>query len=257
MNEYALITGASKGIGRSMALQLAGAGYHLLLVSRSEKDLKELSDLISNKHHVKALYLPCDLSETGACAKVADWCNNHTGELSILVNNAGYGLFGEFDQLPLEGQSEMIRLNINAVVELTHLLLPALKKQQKAYILNVASTAAYQAMPTLAIYAATKSFILSYTRALRYELKDSTVSVTCLSPGPTETGFASRAGLDMLAELAEKFNMQPDAVARIGLKGMFHKKPEIIPGFVNKISAFGAGLLPKSVVERISANLYK
>jgi short-subunit dehydrogenase len=119
MNEYALITGASKGIGRSMALQLAGAGYHLLLVSRSEKDLKELSDLISNKHHVKALYLPCDLSETGACAKVADWCNNHTGELSILVNNAGYGLFGEFDQLPLEGQSEMIRLNIKKPIYLT------------------------------------------------------------------------------------------------------------------------------------------
>jgi len=255
--KYALVTGASKGIGKSLAIQLAEAGYHLLLVSRSENDLKELSDLITGRYPVKALYLPCDLSENGASAKVADWCNSQTTELSILVNNAGYGLFGEFDLLPLSGQSEMIRLNINAVVELTHLLLPILKKQPQSYILNVASTAAYQAMPTLAIYAATKSFVLSYSRALRYELKDSVVSVTCLSPGPTETGFASRAGLDMLADLAEKFNMQPDAVARIGLKGMFRKKTEIIPGFVNKVSAFGAGLLPKSLVERISANLYK
>lgn len=255
--KYALVTGASKGIGKSLAIQLAEAGYHLLLVSRSENDLKELSDLITGRYPVKALYLPCDLSENGASAKVADWCNSQTTELSILVNNAGYGLFGEFDLLPLGGQSEMIRLNINAVVELTHLLLPILKKQPQSYILNVASTAAYQAMPTLAIYAATKSFVLSYSRALRYELKDSVVSVTCLSPGPTETGFASRAGLDMLADLAEKFNMQPDAVARIGLKGMFRKKTEIIPGFVNKVSAFGAGLLPKSLVERISANLYK
>ncbi|TCD01126.1 SDR family NAD(P)-dependent oxidoreductase [Pedobacter psychroterrae] len=255
--KYALVTGASKGIGKSLAIQLAAAGYHLLLVSRSDKDLKELSALITDRYPVTALYLPCDLSENGACAKVADWCNGLGAELSVLVNNAGYGLFGNFDQIPLNGQSEMIRLNINAVVELTHLLLPMLKKQTQSYILNVASTAAYQAMPTLAIYAATKSFVLSYSRALRYELKDSVVSVTCLSPGPTETAFASRAGLDMLADLAEKFNMQPDAVARIGLKGMFAKKTEIIAGFVNKISAFGAGLLPKSLVERISANLYK
>ncbi|RZM24842.1 MAG: SDR family oxidoreductase [Pedobacter sp.] len=255
--KYALVTGASKGIGKSLAIQLAEAGYHLLLVSRSEKDLKELSELITAKYSVTALYLPCDLSENGASARVADWCNGLGAELNVLVNNAGYGLFGDFDQIPLSGQSEMIRLNINAVVELTHLLLPLLKTQTQSYILNVASTAAYQAMPTLAIYAATKSFVLSYSRALRYELKDSVVSVTCLSPGPTETGFASRAGLDMLAELAEKFNMQPDAVARIGLKGMFAKKTEIIPGFVNKVSAFGAGLLPKSLIERISANLYK
>lgn len=255
--KYALVTGASKGIGRSLAIQLAEAGYHLLLVSRSEKDLKELSELITGKYQVKASYLPCDLSEIAASTKVAGWCDSLGVEVSVLVNNAGYGLFGKFEALSIQDQSEMIRLNINAVVELTHLLLPLLKKQQQAYILNIASTAAYQAMPTLAIYAATKSFVLSYSRALKYELKNSPVSVTCLSPGPTDTGFASRAGLDMLAELAEKFNMQPDEVARVGLKGMFAKKAEIIPGFVNKISAFGAGLLPKSIVERISANLYK
>ena len=257
MNKYALVTGASKGIGKSIAIELAKAGYQLLLVSRSEKDLQELATFITDNHKVKAQYLACDLSENGASAKVATWCNGITTDLSVLVNNAGYGLFGSFDTLPLEGQSEMIRLNINAVVELSHLLLPALKAQPKAYILNIASTAAYQAMPALAIYAATKSFILSFSRALRYELKDSTVSVTCLSPGPTETGFANRAGLDIIAELAEKFNMQPDDVARIGLKAMFRKKPEIVPGLVNKFSAFGAGLLPKSLVERISANIYK
>lgn len=257
MNKYALITGASKGIGRSIAVLLAEAGYNLLLVARSETDLEELSIDIQKKYKVTVSYMPADLSSSDAVAEVAIWCKTLAPELSVLVNNAGYGLWGEFGELPLAGQMNMLQLNINAVVELTHQLLPVLKQQQQAYILNISSTAAYQALPTLTLYAASKSFILSYSRALKYELKDSSVSVTCLSPGPTDTAFASRAGLDAIAELAEKFNMSPDKVAQAGIKGMFNKKAEIIPGFINRVSAFGARHFPKSLVEKIGASLYK
>jgi len=257
MNEYALITGASKGIGKSMALLLAGRGYNLLLIARSGTELDELSIYIQNKYQVKVSYLAIDLSGSNASAAVADWCKNQALQLSILINNAGFGLWGNFQDLPLADQLNMLQLNINAVVELSHLLLPALKQQKQAYILNIASTAAYQALPTLAVYAATKTFILSYSRALRFELKNSPVSVSCLCPGPTDTGFASRAGMDALTDLANKFNTPPEEVARIGLKGMFNKKAEIIPGFLNKLSAFGANYLPKSLIERISASLFK
>ncbi|WP_316793791.1 SDR family oxidoreductase [Pedobacter frigoris] len=257
MNEYALITGASKGIGKAMALRLADKGYHLMLVARSEKELQELSILIEEQFQVKALYFSTDLSEKDAAAKVTDWVKTCTSSLSVLINNAGYGVWGDFDVLDLEMQMNMMRLNVDTVIALTYQLLPILKAQKQSYILNVSSTAAYQAVPTLALYAASKTFILSYSRALHFELKDSSVSVSCVCPGPTDTDFASRAGMDALADLANKFNMKPDDVAESALKGMFGKKTEIIPGFLNKLSAFGANHLPKSLIERITAGLYR
>lgn len=255
-DEFALVTGASKGIGKSIALQLARSGYHLLLVARSEIELQQLALQIQNDHNCKVFYLSTDLSVNAAPMQVYEWASMHTDKLSILINNAGYGLWGDFDELELNAQMNMLTLNINAVVSLTHLLLPLLKYRPQSYILNVSSTAAYQAVPTLALYAASKSFILSYSRALRYELKNTTVSVSCLCPGPTDTGFANRAGLDALADLAEKFNMSPEHVAEIGVKGMFNRKAEIVPGFLNKLSVFGAQHLNKSLIERITARLY-
>ena len=257
MNKYALITGASKGIGRSMALLLAKAGYHILLVARSTAELQELSKVIQNEYQVKAIYLSIDLSISNAASQVAEWCHSHTSNLCILINNAGYGIWGDFDQLSLSEQLSMLQLNINAVIALTHHLLPMLKQQKQSYVLNISSTAAYQAVPTLALYSASKSFILSYSRAIRYELKNSSVSVSCLSPGPTATGFADRAGMQALDHLAEKFNMTADIVAKTGLKGMFNKKSEIIPGFLNQVSVYGVNFIPKAIIERITANLYK
>ncbi|HEY9195692.1 MAG TPA: SDR family NAD(P)-dependent oxidoreductase, partial [Mucilaginibacter sp.] len=200
MKEYALITGASKGIGKSMALLLAKQGYNLLLTARSANELSEVSVHIRSTYHVDALYFPVDLSSPGAAAQIAAWCSQRP--VSILINNAGYGLWGNFETLDLAGQMSMIRVNIDALVELCYYLIPVLRLQKQAYILNVASTAAYQAVPTLAIYAATKAYVLSFSRALRYELKGSPVSVSCLCPGPTDTGFAQRAGMEALAELA-------------------------------------------------------
>jgi short-subunit dehydrogenase len=256
MTEYALITGASKGIGKSIALILARAGYNLLLVARSESALKELSALIQKEHQVNVAFLAIDLSNSEATEEAAKWCLSKTSELTVLVNNAGYGLWGAFTDLPLLDQMNMLHLNINTVIELTHHLLPLLKQQKQAYVLNIASTAAYQALPTFSLYAASKTFVLNYSRAIRYELRNTTVAVSCLCPGPTDTAFASRAGLDAFADLADKFNMSPDEVAQTGLKGMFNKKAEIIPGFLNKVSSYFARHLPKPLIERVSAGLY-
>jgi short-subunit dehydrogenase len=257
MKKYALITGASKGIGKSIAWLLAQKGYNLLLVARSEDDLKTLSVAIKSAHHVDVHYHLADLSNTGAAAQIVAWYTSLALPLSVLVNNAGYGQWGNFDELPLPDQMEMMRVNVDVVVELSHYFIPFLKLQQQAYILNVSSTAAYQAVPTLAIYAASKAFILSFSRALRYELKNTSVSVSCLCPGPTDTGFAHRAGMDALADLAAKFNMTSDDVAAAGLAGMFANKAEIVPGFLNKLSATAARHSPKRFIERVTAGLYQ
>ncbi|MGF7075745.1 SDR family NAD(P)-dependent oxidoreductase [Mucilaginibacter sp. 3215] len=257
MVQYALITGAGKGIGRSMAILLAQKGYNLLLVSRSENDLIAVSAQIKANLHVKTGYLAIDLSGAGAALRVFDWAKNLNVPVSILINNAGHGAWGNFDELDLSAQTRMMQVNMNALTELSYHFIPLLKLQQRAFILNVASTAAYQAVPTLAVYAATKAFVLSFSRALRYELKDMPVSVSCLCPGPTDTGFAHSAGMDALAELAAKFNMTADEVAAIGIKGMFNKKAEIVPGFLNKLSAAAATYSPKSLIERVTAGLYK
>lgn len=257
MKQYALITGASRGIGKAIAIQLAQHGYNVLLVSRAEAELQTIAETIKTTHQVDAQYLSIDLSETDAAGQVTQWVKQLGVPLAVLVNNAGYGVFGRFDETQLADHLNMMNLNINAVVQLTHELLPVLKQNKQAYILNVGSTTSYQAMAALSTYGASKAFILSFTRALAYELKDTRVSVSCLSPGATSTGFIERAGMDDFKEFAEKFSMQPDEVAGIALKGMFNKKVEIVPGFLNKLGVLGARLLSKRFVERIAARVYK
>ena len=255
--KYALITGASKGIGRSMAIALARRKINLLLIARSANELISLQTEIKNQYNVEVDILSIDLSQAQAPKAVYSWITERNYAINILINNAGYGLWGKFEELDLSAQLEMCQLNMITVTSLCHLLLPILSTEKKAYILNVCSTAAYQAVPTLAIYSATKAFVLSFTRALRFELKDGPVSVSCLSPGPVDTGFAHRAGLDAFNKMAEKFNMRPDEVAEIALKGMFAKKAEIIPGFTNIISVYANRILPKGFIEKMAAGIYK
>jgi short-subunit dehydrogenase len=255
--KYAMVTGASKGIGRSMAIALAKRKINLLLIARSVDELSALQADIKKQYGVEVHVLSIDLSQPQAPKDVLNWVLANDYEISILINNAGYGLWGKFAELDLAAQLEMCQLNMTTVTSLCHLLLPILSKEKAAYILNVSSTAAYQAVPTLAIYSATKAFVLSFTRALRFELKGGPVSVSCLSPGPVDTGFAHRAGLDAFSKMAEKFNMKPDEVAEIALKGMFAKKSEIIPGFTNIISVYANRILPKGFIEKMAAGIYK
>jgi short-subunit dehydrogenase len=255
---YALVTGASKGIGKSIAEQLAEKGNDLILVARSENLLKDLSRSLQQKYSVKVDYLALDLALPNAADEIYRWCVSKDYSIHILVNNAGYGLWGKFEDLDLSKQEEMLQVNIRTLIKLTHAFIPVLKQQKKAYILNVASTAAYQAVPTLSLYAASKSFVLLFTRGIRLELKNSSVSVSCLCPGPTSTNFVDRAGMsDSIKKKADAFGMTPEDVAKIGLKGMFSGKAEIVPGLLNKITVWFTAIVPKSIPENIAVNLYK
>ena len=255
---YALVTGASRGIGRAIALQLAQRGYDLLLVARSEDQLTSLALEIGTRYQRQARVLATDLAAPAAAETVAVWATQQTDALAVLVNNAGYGLWGRFEQLSLPEQQNMLQLNMHLPVALTHALLPALHKAPKAYILNVASTAAYQAVPSLALYAASKAFLLSFSRGLRYELKTSNISVTCLSPGATTTSFADRAGMGAeLQATANKVSMTPEAVAAAAVNGLLTGEAEIIPGVLNKVSAGLTSLVPKGIVEKIAAGIYE
>lgn len=258
---YALITGGSKGIGKAIAEGLAAKKYNILLVARSENLLKENAAELEKKFSIKTDYLVADISTSESAKKIADWCTSKNYDVSVLVNNAGYGLGGAFNTLSLEEQLNMMQLNMQSLVQLTYLMIPVLKKAKgRSYILNVASTAAHQAVPYLGVYSATKAFVLSFSRAIYHELKLENISVTCLCPGPTDTYFMDRAGMKNFkkaAKQAERFNMTPQAVADIAIKGLFAGKIEVIPGGVNKAGAFFSRALPKKVTENTLIGIYK
>ncbi len=255
---FALITGASGGIGLDIAHELAQRKINLLLVARSEENLSKAKKNISEKYGVSVEYLSTDLSSSEGVTAVTNWISKNNFQINILVNNAGYGLWGSVEKTPWDQLNNMMRLNMISVVELCQSLLPELKKHKQSYIMNIASTASYQAVPTLATYAATKSFVLLFTRGLRKELNKTNVSVTCVSPGATATSFVDRAGMnDFLKKRAEKFSMKSDEVARTAVRGMFNKKAEVIPGFMNWFSVQMTYLLPKGIPETIAEGLYK
>ncbi len=254
---FALITGASKGIGRAIATTLAARGYDLLLVARSGDLLEQVSTEIHQASNRNCQWLAVDLAGDQAAEKVYDWCRNNQYEVSVLVNNAGYGLSGPFENYSVEDHTEMLHVNIITLTKLTRLFLPAMLKMPAAYILNIGSSASYQAVPLLSAYAASKAFVLSFSRGLYQELRKTSVSVTCICPGPTDTNFVDRANVGVKGKkTAEKFNMSADAVAHIAVDSLFRRRPEVITGGLNKLSAFFAWLLPKTVVEGIAKKLY-
>ena len=240
-----------------MAHELARHKYNLLLVARSGPALESLAEMLAQQYGVRVDYLAVDLSLPTAAAQVKQWCVAKGYPVSVLINNAGYALWGRFEQLDLEAQRNLMQLNMQTLVDLSYELLPLLKQHRPAYILNIASTAAYQAVPTLSVYAATKSFVLLFTRGLRYELRHSPVSVSCLSPGATATNFIERAGMQAMQSTAAKFEMTSEEVARLGIRGMLKGRAEIVPGFLNLVSVKATYLLPKWLTEKIAANLYE
>jgi hypothetical protein len=256
---YALVTGASKGIGKAIAEELAKQKFNLILVARSESLLHDTANHLKLTYNIDVVYVVKDLSNPAAPEELAKWVIDKNLPLTALVNNAGYGLWGRFEELSLKDQLDMMRIDVDCVVKLTHLLLPLLKKQKQAYILNIASTAAYQAVPTLSVYAACKSFVVLFSRGLKYEFKDTNISVTCISPGATATNFMNRAGMhsEKMLKNADKFNMQPTEVAKCAVSKMLKKKNEVIPGFVNRISVKMTYFVPKGLTEKIAAGLYK
>jgi short-subunit dehydrogenase len=259
MSGTALITGGSKGIGFAMARELAKRGYNLILVARSSDELQKACSQLRSEFSVKADAFVADLSKQESAEKIKDYITANSISLNVLINNAGYGLWGGFEELTLQEQEMMMTVNITNLVRLTYLLLPVLHKQKKSYLLNVSSTSAYQAVPRLNVYSASKVFVLHFTRALKIELAKSNVSVSCLVPGTTTTNFMDRAGMtsNEMKKRAAKFTMDATVVAKTAIEGMFEGKPEIIPGFTNWFSAKMTRFVPKSLPEKIAAALYK
>lgn len=258
MNSYAIVTGAAKGIGKAIAAELAKKNYNLLLIDMDTVGLYKTAEAIKKLNDVSIETITLDLSEEDAAERLYRWSKRYHSELSVVVNNAGYGLNGSFTDIGLHQHLNNINVNIKAVMDISHRFIPVLNKQAKGYLLNVASTTAYQTVPYLNVYAATKAFMLSFTRGLRYELRNTNVSVSALSPGSTDTDFVHRAKMgESVLKKAKKFNMSPEEVGKIAVSGMFKGKAEIIPGFSNKLNAFLPKFFPKKLVERIAGNIYE
>lgn len=255
---YALITGASKGIGKAIAFELAKRNYNILITARSTELLSQVAAEIKNIYPVNVNFLSLDLSELNAPQKLFNWCVENKYAVSVLVNNAGYGLSGYFEKYSVVETTNLLQLNVIAPTQLCRHFIPLLKQQPQSYILNICSSSAYQAVPLLTVYAASKAYILKFTRGLKHELSKTNISVTCLSPGPTDTDWARTAQVsNKVLMMADKVNMTPQKVAAIGINAMFKKRTEVIAGFTNKLGVFLAWLLPDSLVEKTVGKLYK
>lgn len=258
MMSYALITGASKGIGKEIANELAMRGYDLLIIARNSYELQQVKEAIEKKYANTVHYLVADLSELGSVERIYQWVLEKQVDLRILVNNAGYGLVGDFESYSYLENQKMMQVNMNALVESCHTFYPMLTGKGQAYVLNIASSTAYQAIPLMSLYAATKVFVLNFSRGLFHEWKEKGISVTAVSPGATTSSFNDRANLPEKARnAAKKVTMTAESVAKIAIEGMFAKKPEVITGFINKLGAFLAWVAPKSITEKIAKGIYE
>lgn len=258
MSSYAVITGASKGIGKEITMELASMGYHVLMVARNTFELQLVKEEVDRKYGVKAAYLALDLAQEDALTRLVDWVLDQEVDVRILVNNAGYGLVGAFEKYSMSEHQKMMQVNVNAVLGLCHAFYPILSGKGKSYILNIASSTAYQAIPLMAVYAASKVFVLNFSRALHLEWKSKGIVVTAVSPGATDTSFNDRANLGENArKAAEKVTMTPKQVAQLAVQGMFKEKPEVITGFINQLGAALAWLAPKTLSEKIAKGIYE
>ena len=195
-NKWALITGASSGIGKELAFIHARKGGNLVLLARRERELQDLKELLIAKYEVNVLIYPIDLTENDAIRKVLYFLNQEKIQVEVLMNNAGFGGYGLFMDRSIENDLKMVDLNIKSLIELTHAILPMMKEKNAGFILNTASTAGFLPGPLQATYFATKAFVVSFTEAISYELKHTGISVTALCPGPVKTEFEKSAGME-------------------------------------------------------------
>lgn len=245
-----LITGASGGIGRELAFQFAQDGYKLVLVARSESKLQMLADELSPAPVVIKVK---DISSTEGIYGLVNELKAENIKVDVLVNNAGFGLYGEFTETSVDEELNMIDLNIKTLTLLTKLLIPSMLQNKTGHILNVASVAAFQPGPLMAVYYATKSYVLSFSEALENELQGTGVGVSVLCPGPTETGFSDRANLEQ-SKLFKGNLMDAASVAEVAYEGMKQKKPIIIPGLKNRLLTILVRLLPRKTVTKLVRN---
>ena len=253
---YALVTGASQGLGKAIALELARHGYGVLLTARGGEALAATAAEAERISGIPGHVLVQDLFAPDAADRIAQWTLGLNVELTCLVNNAGQGLWGLFTALDAKEQLDMMRLNMDVPVALTHALLPALQKHSRSHVLNISSMTAYSAMATFAVYCASKAFLRLWSRSLRIELEKGAVSVTVVCPGSIITGFTQRARMMALDQLARKFGSTPEVVAKTAVKAMLNGKAEVVPGLLNRITAGVQWILPDALNERMASGIY-
>jgi uncharacterized protein len=244
----ALVTGASGGIGEELARVLAREGHDLVLVARSADKLRSLSDDLAKKHGIRAEVLVADLIAPDAPQQIAAELERRGLEVDVLVNNAGFANYGAFATLDPTGEVNLLQVNIVALTHLTRLLLPGMISRKDGRVLNVASTAAFMPGPLMAVYYASKAYVLSFSEALNEELRGSGVTVTALCPGPTTSGFQSRANMEGSKLIRGRQLMSAATVAEQGYAALRAGRPLVIPGLLNRITAFLPRLLPRAVV---------
>ncbi len=246
----ALITGASSGIGYELTKLFARDGYHVVLVARSAQRLNQIADELKNQFGISVKVIVKDLSEPSAAIEIFDELQKESTSVAVLVNNAGYTVFAEFTEADLKDQLDMMQINMTTLTQLTHLFLRDMLNKRAGRILNVASTAAFQPGPMMAVYYATKAYVLSFSQAIANELQGTGVTVTALCPGPTETGFQKRGKMEGVRLVSGNLMSAAD-VARAGYRGLMAGKTIVIPGLYNRLQAEWVRFVPRSIVPRV------
>lgn len=242
----ALITGASEGIGRELARLYARDGYRLILVARNEARLGELADELGKQYEARSIIIKQDLAKPESARIIFEIVQQEKISVDLLINNAGFGYLGNFANSEMNIFLEMIQVNITSLTYLTHLFLPEMIDRRSGRILNVASTAAFQPGPFMSVYYASKAYVMSFTLGLREELKGTGVEVSVLCPGPTVTGFQSRARIAESHFLKRMSGIPAEDVAATAFNGLKRNKPLIIPGILNRIGVTGTRMLPRT-----------
>ncbi|MBU6270030.1 MAG: SDR family oxidoreductase [Betaproteobacteria bacterium] len=256
--QTALITGASSGIGAAIAAELAARGTQLILVARSENALNQLADTLAARHGQRPVVIAADLAETGCGARLLQAVQARGLTVDILVNNAGFGTYGAFEALEPEIEQAQIAVNIAAVVDLCHAFIPGMLARGRGRVLNIASTAAFQPGPYLAVYAATKAFVLSFSEALWAEYRGRGVHVAALCPGAVDTGFIDKLG-DPGVRKTAVFSRTLDVatVARGAIAALAGSAPSRVVGLRNWALAQAPRVSPRAMVAKMGAGMMR
>lgn len=250
--ETALVTGASGGIGEAFARQLAALGKDLVVVARSENKLQALARELASQHSVQVRVIAADLARHDSAAALYAETERLGLVVDLLVNNAGFAKAGEFSQLPFDVQADMVRLNVNTLVELTRLYLPSMRERGRGGVINVASTAAFQPVPFMSVYGGTKAFVLSFSEAVAEEVAGDGVTVMALCPGATATGFQETAGVweGQGASMATA-----DEVVAEALRAFEHRRRSFVQGATNKLMTIATRLGPRRLILYMTARV--
>ncbi|MBL4655187.1 MAG: SDR family oxidoreductase [Bacteroidia bacterium] len=251
MNQTALITGASNGIGLELAKLLAQDNIDLVLTARSEDKLARIQQELSEKYNIEVHIIKCDLSEIDSAKTLYEKVKSLELNIDILINNAGFGDFGRFTDTDWDKEQQMMQLNMTSLTQLTKLISKDMVKSNHGKIMNVASTAAFQAGPLMAVYYATKAYVLYFSEAIAHELKRNNITVTCLCPGPTESGFQAATGNEKSKLVKGKKLPTSKEVAKYGYKAMKKGKVVAIHGTLNYVMVNASRFLPRNIVTDI------